>query len=447
MDWIAFRGQVAESLDFLDDAGNSMPKGKRPQTLVTLQQFKPVFYLSALRDAAREFQARSSFWAPFLRNPAIPANIQQQLETDLSALNTRILSADPRLQQVKSNLSKAQEVVALGSKDTVSIDALPTRVFEMLSRAQVSVAGTTGASLPLLRHGAGTQSLSVIFLFQAFLEADLGHIDKLGDPILELEEPEAHLHPSAIRALWSTLGSLKGQQIVATHSGDLLSAVPLTAIRRFRRTGGGVEIRKLQANTLTPEEERKVHFHIKRTRGELLFARCWLLTEGETEYWVLSEAAQCMAIDLDRAGVRLVEYAQVGILPFLKLADDLGINWHCLADGDLQGQSNRKSAQDQLKGRPEANHISSLPNDDIEEALCSSGYGHIYVANVSPQKQANLKLKQGDPGYWRQVLECQSRNYKVPCALKVVAAMKQQGMKGVPKFLEDIIKKSVQLAS
>jgi putative ATP-dependent endonuclease of OLD family len=57
--------------DFLDANGNPIPKGKRPAYLNTLQQLSPVFYLTALRDAATQFQARSVFWAPFLRNPSI----------------------------------------------------------------------------------------------------------------------------------------------------------------------------------------------------------------------------------------------------------------------------------------------------------------------------------------------------------------------------------------
>jgi putative ATP-dependent endonuclease of OLD family len=114
--------------DFLDTAGKAIPKGKRPQNIIELQRLVPVHYLSALRDAAREFQSRSTFWAPFLRNPSIPQNVQDDLEKQLAELNDKILNAEPRLAGVITTLAKTQGVVTVGSTDTVSIDALPTHV-------------------------------------------------------------------------------------------------------------------------------------------------------------------------------------------------------------------------------------------------------------------------------------------------------------------------------
>jgi putative ATP-dependent endonuclease of OLD family len=440
-------GDFVSDWDFLDSTGNPIPKGKRPQYLSTLQRLSPVFYLTALRDAATQFQARSTFWAPFLRNPSIPAQAQKELEEELTKLNEKILNAEARLKQVKANLSKAQDIVSLSKTDTVSIEALPTRVWEMLSRAQVNVAGATGASIPLAKHGAGTQSLSVIFLFQAYLEADLGRLDKLSEPILGLEEPEAHLHPAAIRALWSTLNTLKGQKIIATHSGDLLSQVPLSNIRRFRRIAGKIEVCQLKPGTLGDDDLRKIHFHVRRTRGELLFARCWLLGEGETEYWVFSQSAEILGVDLERAGIRIVDYAQAGVVPFTKVADDLGIEWHAVVDGDAAGKTNQQTLRGQLKGRQEPERISALPQDNVEFFLCESGYGSVYEKYISPQKKKHLTAKPGDPNYWKQVLDCQSRVPKATRAIEVMTAMKKKGKKGVPPLLAQILERCSALAA
>ena len=433
--------------DFLDPAGKPIPKGKRAQVLVTLQQLNPVHYLSALRDAAREFQSRSTFWAPFLRSPSMTPADQASLEKELATLNAKILKAEPRLKDVVDTLSKAQKLVSLGAKDTVSIEALPTRVWEMLSRAQVNIAGSTGANLPLSRHGAGTQSLSVIFLFQAFLESGLGAVDPSSVPILEIEEPEAHLHPSAVRVLWKSLDAIKGQKVVASHSGDLLAEAPLHSIRRLYRKAGKTEVGKLQPITLSPDEERKIHFHVRRTRGELFFARCWLLVEGETEYWVLSECARVLGIDLEEQGIRIVEYAQVGGVNFVKLSNDLGIEWFCLCDGDSQGKATRKAVASFLTGRAEKDQVLQLPESNIELLLCKAGYGSTYESNVSAQKRARLTAKHGDPQYWNQVLDCQSDKFKVPCAIAAAAEMAKKGKSGIPKELSDAITTSVKLAN
>ena len=272
--------------NFLDSNGKRLgPRAKKPALLSTLVQFAPLFYLSALRDSARKFQARSPYWAPFLRNPNLSKEVQERLQSEINSLNADVLKSHASLTAVKTRLAKVQEVVSIGNAGTVDIEALPGRLSDLLSRTQINITGSTGASLPLARHGAGTQSLAVIFLFEAFAATMLAdQFDPLSRPILALEEPEAHLHPCAIRSLWTAINAIEGQKIIATHSGDLLARVPLMSVRRFCRHDGAVTVKRLQVDTLDKEELRKVEFHLRSTRGELLFARCWLLGEGESEY-------------------------------------------------------------------------------------------------------------------------------------------------------------------
>lgn len=58
-------GEMSPTWEFLDPSGNVL-RPKRPIGFVLrdLQQLKPFFYVSALRDATREFQPRSAFWGP-----------------------------------------------------------------------------------------------------------------------------------------------------------------------------------------------------------------------------------------------------------------------------------------------------------------------------------------------------------------------------------------------
>jgi putative ATP-dependent endonuclease of OLD family len=446
--WDRTVGDFVLDWNFLDPNNVPIPRAKKPANLISLQQLNPAYYLSALRDAGREFHAKSAFWAPFLRNPAIPAAQQQQLEAELSRLNERIINADPRLQNVSRELANVQQIVTLGQQNTVSIDALPTRVWDMLSRAQVNIAGATGANLPITRHGAGTQSLAVIFLFQAFLSSGLALPDQFSVPILALEEPEAHLHPSAIRSLWKVMSQMQGQTLVATHSGDLLSEVALPSIRRFKKTATGVTIHQLRPNTLTNDELRKINFHVRRTRAELLFARCWLLGEGETEHWVFSETAKILGIDLEQLGIRIVDsYAQAGAVAFVKLADDLGIAWHCVTDGDTSGQRTRAALLPLLNGRVEANQITVLPKENMEVYLCESGFGATYLRNISPQKQAQLVAKPGDPLYWTQVVSClPNKASKGALAIGAMQEMAAKGSAAVPQEIRHVIEKCRDLA-
>lgn len=95
-------GDFAMQWDFLDGAGNPMVgEAKNPRLVFLLQQFVPVFYLSALRDAAQEFRPRSQFWGPFVRSLRIEDEVRQQLEETLSELNQRVLDAHTSFADVK----------------------------------------------------------------------------------------------------------------------------------------------------------------------------------------------------------------------------------------------------------------------------------------------------------------------------------------------------------
>ncbi|HSG38236.1 MAG TPA: DUF2813 domain-containing protein, partial [Thermoanaerobaculia bacterium] len=262
---------------FLDIAGNEIPN-VRDTALVVLQGEVSYYYLSALRDAARHFDPKGPFWRPFLRDSQLTPEKRSEIETKLREINDLVVQSHSSFDQAKDQLKRLQDVLPMAAGDVVSIEAVPGRLFDMLARAQINLGTNTGAKIPIGRHGEGTQSLAVLMLFSAFLAANPG-----GAPIVALEEPEAHLYPSAVRALWRLIEGIAGQKLISTHSGDLLSEVDIHRVRRLVRTAGGVISRRVEVGLLDAEETRKFNYHVRRARGELLFARSWLLVEGETE--------------------------------------------------------------------------------------------------------------------------------------------------------------------
>lgn len=441
--------EIETAFEFLDAAGNALPTKNRSR-LSNLQQLRPLFYLSALRDAGKEFSRTSQFWSPFVKNSQIDETAKAAIEAQLEEINAQIIEAHGTFKGVREHLGKVQELVALGGQDVVSVDAVPARVFDMLNRTQVSIASATGARLPIGRHGEGTQSLTVLMLFDAFLKSELSrkHAGRESKPIVALEEPEAHLHPNAVRALWKTIQDIDGQKLVATHSGDLLSEVELTSIRRLYKSHGQVKVGFIKAGVLNPRDQRKFDFLVRRTRGELFFARCWLLGEGETEAILFAGVAGVLGLNLEQEGVRCVEYRLGDIDYFLDAANALGISWHCLTDADDQGESDAQKAKDRIPDLPkrQSRHLSVLlGSSSIEPYLAANGFLDVYEAIAVPAKKlAKLNVSPGDPAYAGQIIKCLPD--KPTAAYAVVEEMRRRGAASIPKALKGAVMKAVALA-
>ncbi len=198
------------------------------------------FYcLSALRDSSGEFSPRSQFWGKLLRDLKISEEQRIHLNEELEKINKELLEADPKLEQVRLSLDRVHKVMSLGTAQSTSIQAMPLKPWDLMSKSQV-VMKTRGNDIefPLLKHGQGMQSLAIIFLFQAYIDVALKPSFYLEtEAILALEEPEAHLHPQAIRALSLNLGEIKSQKIISCHSPYFIQEIPFSQIRMFRRVG------------------------------------------------------------------------------------------------------------------------------------------------------------------------------------------------------------------
>ena len=432
---------------FLDASGEALPGTARSGRLLnTLQGLVPVFYLSALRDASRHFTPSGRFWRSFLGELGLPEDQRQDLQAELAKLNDRLIKAHGPLAEVRGELEDAKRVVDFGAAQAVTVEALPTKLFALLSRAQVQLASRSGARIPVAEQGEGTQSLAVLLLFGAFLRSQLSGLDPNASAITALEEPEAHLHPSATRALMQLVDDLPGQKLISTHSGHMLASIPATAIRRLAYAGGNIKAYRIDANSLTDEEKRKFDFHVRRSRGELLFARCWLFVEGETEVVLLAGAAEALRLNLERDGVCCVEYSQTDVGILAKIANQLGIPWYCVIDDDKGRKEYEPRVRAQLAHADEADRM-TMPYENVELLLCESGFGDIYEKRMSRQKNQPTAAS-GTAEYWHQVVEGLPKGFGKPAAAAEAAdrMARETDAAPVPEPLANILNKAVALA-
>lgn len=143
------------------------------------------------------------------------------------------------------------------------------------------------------------------------------------------------------------------------------------AVRRFRHS-----CRILP----TPEDEEELSFHGRRVRGEIFFARHWILVEGVTEYLLVHALGKALGWPLDMHGIGVVDFQQsgsAGIYP--ALAEAFGIPWHMIVDGDAESTKfkqqilDRGFVEDEIVGRFE-----TLPApNDLEDQLIADGHSEL----------------------------------------------------------------------
>jgi putative ATP-dependent endonuclease of the OLD family len=219
-------------------------KGARSTNLQEIFQYIPVFYLKPTRDAEDEFSARSQFWGRLLKAMNIPDALQATLKTNLDNLNQQLLKADPRLDTVTAALKNIAKVAPNDTPGDLDLRAIALQPWDMLQKTEVIYqAHQDQPWLPLMSHGHGIQSLAVIFLFDAYVKLLLAEAYRPeSTAILQLEEPETHLHPQATKSVCSTILQLPGQKLVTTHSPYFVQSVPFRQLRLLRMTAHGTAI-------------------------------------------------------------------------------------------------------------------------------------------------------------------------------------------------------------
>jgi putative ATP-dependent endonuclease of OLD family len=312
---------------------------------------------------------------------------------------------------------------------------------------QLVVDGDGGGGPRAPQPGSGSHALGLLLVIGSLIDVrGDATLPTEAEPLLAIEEPEVHLHPTLIASTWDVIENLRAQALVVTNSGEFLSNVPLRFLRRLVRRDGHIDAHQLGDHTLSSEGLRRVGYHIRAKGGSALFARCWLLVEGETEFWLVRQLAQVLGYDLEAEGVRCVEFAQCGVEPLVRLADDLHIEWHLLSDGDDSGAAYAGEARAHLHGRPAKRHVTRLRRRNVEMELWHGGFADVYrrAAGLPEDGRTHYEGKKLNP--YHIVARAIRRHSKPWLALTVAEECARRGPDSVPGSLRHVIEASVTLA-
>ena len=252
----------------------------------------------------------------------------------------------------------------------------------------------------LAQHaGSGMRQVVLLTLVGAMLQAEAGApLGEGAQPILVLEDPETHLHPIQLATAMNLVSQLPVQKLITSASGALMAGFPLRALRRLVRRNSDTEaFPDPEAPALSPTDLRRVAFHVRTHNPDSLFARVWLLVEGETEAWLLPELARVWGLNFALEGIHCVPFAQAGLAPLLAFAERFGIPWQLIADGDEAGRHYLAKARKVLHHRPEGRHLTALPDPDLEHFLWREGYEGTFrraAGPVAPEADASTVIHQ-----------------------------------------------------
>jgi len=375
---------------------------------------------------------------PMVEAPPMPADIAplaKEIETHYEALVSGTTRHEKS--ELKAGYEAALELLSRRAVQSHTAGALSgSLVEEILGRR-----GLDAGQREQAFHGSAAQQVGVLLLTAAILRQHPGRPLSGSESLMVLDDPEVHLHLMTLASVWGVVEQLPAQKIISTQSGTLLAAMPLHSLRRLTRRDGVVRQWRVGRNSLNADELRKLAYHVRVRRADASFARCWLLVEGETEFWILPELARLCGYDLALEGIACVEFAQSGLAPLIKLARELGIEWHVLADGDKAGRSYSDTARAFLNGEHVRQRVTSLRQRDIEHCFWKHGYAQVFI------KAARLSLSPGDRTQPRSVINRAIKRHSKPqMAFELIVAVAADGSAGVPEPLRRMLDTCVQLA-
>ncbi|MCP5996719.1 ATP-dependent endonuclease [Klebsiella pneumoniae] len=292
------------------------------------------------------------------------------------------------------------------------------------------------------KPGGRSHRVILLGLFATLLQAKgTVRLDRDARPLLLIEDPETRLHPIMLSVAWHLLNLLPLQRVTTTNSGELLSLTPVEQVCRLVRESTRVSAWRLGLGGMNAEESRRIAFHIRFNRASSLFARCWLLVEGETETWVINELARQCGHHFDAEGVKVIEFAQSGLKPLIKFARRMGIQWHVLVDGDEAGKKYAATVRGLLNNdrELERDHLTSLPALDMEHFMYRQGFDDVYhrVAQIPDNVPMNMR---------RVITKAIHRSSKPDLAIEVAMEAGRRGVDAVPTLLKKMFSRVLWLA-
>lgn len=368
----------------------------------------PFISIDAQRDIHSELKEKSSFVGRVLSSVEYKEEDVAELESMVATVNKEAIAKSEPLKRLKGHLDNLNQSFA-GSGQT-ELTPFPKKIRDLSKRFSVHFGESDTNSFSMEYHGMGTRSWASLLTVKAFTELLVKNHDEEAEPffpIVAAEEPEAHLHPNAQRTLYKQLIDMKGQVIISTHSPYIAGLAELNEIKSLKKQTESVEVYQLR-QVFEDDDLRRLKREVVHSRGELLFSKAIVLSEGETEEQALPELFESytgkhpFSLGINFVGVN---GSGAKYRPFLILAKDLNIPVFVFSDGEAKTVKELKKNYEKVFGATDiykATNITILAGTDFEGYLLSEGFNGLIEQTIHEIEGADaidnwIRKKHGTP--------------------------------------------------
>lgn len=306
-------------------------------------------FLNAVRDVERDmFTGRDTMLKKifdFFIDYDIKSDEKMGDEKKLDEINKRVKKFSDNSKQILENLKFRMEkgkgkILSYSNAIGASFDnTKPNFDGDMVeedfySALKLIIENETGMNLPISNNGLGYNNLIFMSLLLAKMQVDsdgkyLGSNAKVF-PILAIEEPEAHLHPSMqfqfLEFLKKNLEEKRVRQVfITTHSTHITASSELDQIICLYKNKDKTDVaypgKVFGENEEDQQSKKYVQRFLDATKSDMLFADRVILVEGIAEQLLLSIFAKYLGESLEEKHISVVNVGGRYFKHFLKLFD------------------------------------------------------------------------------------------------------------------------------